>query len=217
MELARATFITCSAPNLQEEFSSCSIIQSEPAIWKYTSIKPDHNQITRKAVPTWTYNTSSSIAIVISVYDQELLNSSHWLHVHLTTQFMYGLQKAKYRDVREHQRKVTESHCCGKDVFLSAPTGWSGKKAWPLRWPHSFSIFYVTAKEKRLCPFAWFRLNGHQHQEAIDRYFVAYTDRMTSLDSISSKGNKSSSRSLALRARSLELWRSRFALSKLDL
>ena len=47
-----------------------------------------------------------------------------------------------------------------------------------MRWRHSFSIFYVTAKEKRLCPFAWFRLNGHQHQEAIDRYLVAYTDRV---------------------------------------
>ena len=38
----------------------------------------------------------------------------------------YGLQKAKYKDVREHQRKVIESYCSGKDVFLSAPTG-SGK------------------------------------------------------------------------------------------
>ena len=25
--------------------------------------------------------------------------------------------------------------------------------------------FYVTAKGKRLCPFAWFRLNGHQHHD----------------------------------------------------
>ena len=47
IDLARTTFITCSAPNLQEEFSSCSIIQSEAAIWKHTSIKTDHNQITR--------------------------------------------------------------------------------------------------------------------------------------------------------------------------
>ena len=147
MELARATFITCSAPNLQEEFSSCSIIQSEPAIWKYTSIKPDHNQITRKAVRT--YNTSSSIAIVISVYDQELLNSSHWLHVHLTTQFVYGLQKAKYRDVREHQRKVIESHCCGKDVFLSAPTGWSGKKL--DLWGGPIRFRFSTSRRKKRC------------------------------------------------------------------
>ena len=130
---------------------------------RYESTRQSSQIITRSRAKLFehTINTSSLIAIVISVNDQELLNSSHWLHVHLTTQFVYGLQKAKYRDVREHQRKVIESHCCGKDVFLSAPTGWSGKKAWPLRWPHSFSIFYVTAKEKRLCPFAWFRLNGH--------------------------------------------------------
>ena len=38
----------------------------------------------------------------------------------------YGLQKAQYKDVREHQRKVIEGYCSGKDVFLSAPTG-SGK------------------------------------------------------------------------------------------
>ena len=38
----------------------------------------------------------------------------------------YVLQKAKYRDVPERQRKVIESYCCGKDVFLSVPTG-SGK------------------------------------------------------------------------------------------
>ena len=38
----------------------------------------------------------------------------------------YGLRKAQYKDVREHQRKVIEGYCSGKDVFLSAPTG-SGK------------------------------------------------------------------------------------------
>ncbi|CAH3033389.1 unnamed protein product [Porites evermanni] len=38
----------------------------------------------------------------------------------------YGLQKTQYKDVREHQRKVIEGYCSGKDVFLSAPTG-SGK------------------------------------------------------------------------------------------
>ena len=27
------------------------------------------------------------------------------------------------RDVRERQGKVIESYCCGKDVFLSVPTG----------------------------------------------------------------------------------------------
>ena len=32
---------------------------------------------------------------------------------------VYGLQKSKFRDVREHERKVIESYCCGKDVFLS--------------------------------------------------------------------------------------------------
>ena len=39
----------------------------------------------------------------------------------LTTQSRMGCKK--YRDVREHQGKVIESYCCGKDVFLSAPTG----------------------------------------------------------------------------------------------
>ena len=38
----------------------------------------------------------------------------------------YGLRKAQHKDVREHQRKVIEGYCSGKDVFLSAPTG-SGK------------------------------------------------------------------------------------------
>ena len=38
----------------------------------------------------------------------------------------YRLRKAQHKDVREHQRKVIEGHCSGKDVFLSAPTG-SGK------------------------------------------------------------------------------------------
>ena len=34
----------------------------------------------------------------------------------------YGLRKAQYKDAREHQRKVIEGYCSGKDVFLSAPT-----------------------------------------------------------------------------------------------
>ena len=38
------------------------------------------------------------------------------------------MRKAQYKDVRirEHQSKVIEDYCSGKDVFLSAPTG-SGK------------------------------------------------------------------------------------------
>ena len=38
----------------------------------------------------------------------------------------YGLRKANYKEVREHQRKAIEGYCSGRDVFLSAPTG-SGK------------------------------------------------------------------------------------------
>ena len=38
----------------------------------------------------------------------------------------YGLRKANYKDAREHQRKVIQAYCSGKDVFVSAPTG-SGK------------------------------------------------------------------------------------------
>ena len=37
-----------------------------------------------------------------------------------------GLGKVQHKDVHERQRKVIESYCSGKDVFLSAPTG-SGK------------------------------------------------------------------------------------------
>ena len=38
--------------------------------------------------------------------------------------------------------------------------------------------FLGHGERKEVMPFAWFRLNGHQHQEAIDRYLVAYTDRV---------------------------------------
>ena len=38
----------------------------------------------------------------------------------------YGLRKANYKEVREHQRKAIEGYCSGRGVFLSAPTG-SGK------------------------------------------------------------------------------------------
>ena len=62
---------------------------------------------------------------------------------------LYGLQKAKYRDVHEHQRKVIESYCCGKDVFLSAPTG-SGK---------SFTF--------EVAPFAFDFLHHGERQEVL--------------------------------------------------
>ena len=34
----------------------------------------------------------------------------------------YGLRKAQYKNVREHQRKVIERYCSEKDVFLLVPT-----------------------------------------------------------------------------------------------
>ena len=33
----------------------------------------------------------------------------------------YGLQKAQYKDVREHQRKVIEGYCSGKWASLALP------------------------------------------------------------------------------------------------
>ena len=106
MDLAWTTFITCSAPNLQEEFSSCSIIQSEAAIWKHTSIKPDHNQITREDE---TGNLFSNILAIVCISVFAGPRTSKLLAPiirPLNDAIAYGLQKAKYRDVREHQRKV---------------------------------------------------------------------------------------------------------------
>ena len=38
----------------------------------------------------------------------------------------YGAEKCGYSEVREQQRQVVEAYLCGRDVFMSAPTG-SGK------------------------------------------------------------------------------------------
>ena len=54
---------------------------------------------------------------------RSLLIEWTWHERLLSLAIAYGLQKVKYRDIREHQGKVIESYCCGKDVFLSAPTG----------------------------------------------------------------------------------------------
>ena len=66
----------------------------------------------------------------------------------------YGLQKAKYSDVREHQRKVIASYCCVKDVFLSAPTG-SGKSLTFGVAPFVFDFLHYGERQERFCPFAW--------------------------------------------------------------
>ena len=67
----------------------------------------------------------------------------------LNVAIAYELQKAKYRDVREHPPKVMESHCCGKDLFLLATTG-SGKSLTFEVAPFDFHFLYHGERQEVL-------------------------------------------------------------------
>ena len=60
MQLMRRTLISCSAPNLQEEFSSCSFYPITKVFTDVPSIKPDH--------ATWNVTWSVLIQIPVTVY-----------------------------------------------------------------------------------------------------------------------------------------------------